>query len=149
MSIHIRWMIRRDMAEVLDIDGRCFGRAGRLSREEWAALLRHKHTIGMVVESDDRVVGWMVYRIDKQSLELLRLAVHPEETRLGHGRKMVDKLADRLQRTQRKFLAACVPADSLDACRFLSRMGFRMQGSLGQASEFVWVRDAMLRTPET
>ena len=53
-NVHIRWMIRRDMSEVLEIEKSSF--EFPWSEEDFIRCLRQRNCIGMVAEFDDRVV---------------------------------------------------------------------------------------------
>ena len=53
VCVHIRWMIRRDMPEVLDIENRSFEFSW--TEEDFIRCLRQRNCIGMVAEHDDRV----------------------------------------------------------------------------------------------
>ena len=63
LTVHIRWMIRRDMPEVLDIESRSFD--GPWSEEDFMRSLRQRNCIGMVAEHDDCIVGFMIYELHK------------------------------------------------------------------------------------
>ena len=47
LRVHIRWMIRRDMAEVLDIERQCF--EFPWTEDEFINCLRQRNAIGMIV----------------------------------------------------------------------------------------------------
>ena len=63
VRVHIRWMIRRDMPEVLDIENRSF--EFPWSEEEFIRCLRQRNCIGMVAEHEQHVVGFMIYELHK------------------------------------------------------------------------------------
>ena len=90
VCVHIRWMIRRDMPEVLDIENRSFEFAW--TEEDFIRCLRQRNCIGMVAEHDERVVGFMIYELHKNRLHILNFAVHPDFRRRGVARGMVRKL---------------------------------------------------------
>jgi ribosomal protein S18 acetylase RimI-like enzyme len=66
VRVHIRWMIRRDFPEVLAIETESF-RFPWLE-EDFIRCLRQRNCIGMVAEHDERVVGFMVYELDKSCI---------------------------------------------------------------------------------
>jgi len=51
VCVHIRWMIRRDMPEVLEIEDRSFEFSW--SEEDFIRCLRQRNCIGMVAEHDE------------------------------------------------------------------------------------------------
>ena len=55
LRVHIRWMIRRDMAEVLEIERGAF--EFPWFEEEFIRCLRQRNCIGMVAEHAERGVG--------------------------------------------------------------------------------------------
>ena len=87
VRVHIRWMIRRDMPEVLAIEHASF--EFPWCEEEFLRVLRQRNCIGMVAEHGERVVGFMIYELHKNRLHVLDFAVHPEFRRQGVGRQMV------------------------------------------------------------
>ena len=56
VRVHIRWMIRRDMPEVLAIEHASF--EFPWCEEEFLRVLRQRNCIGMVAEYGERVVGF-------------------------------------------------------------------------------------------
>src|SRR5262245_23150754 len=105
MPVHIRWMIRRDMSEVLAIEAQCF--EFPWSEEDFIRCLRQRNCIGMVAEHNERVVGFMIYELHKTRLHILNFAVHEQQRRRSVGSQMVKKLAAKLspQRRSRMLLA--------------------------------------------
>ena len=94
VAVHIRWMIRRDMSEVLAIENRNFEFAW--SEEDFIRCLRQRNCIGMVAEHEERVVGFMIYELHKNRLHILNFAVSPGCHRGGVGMSMVKKLIGKL-----------------------------------------------------
>ena len=73
--VHIRWMIRRDMPEVLQTEQESFEFAW--TEEDFLRCLRQRNCIGMVAEQGEKVVGFMIYELHKTKLHILNFAVHP------------------------------------------------------------------------
>ena len=90
VCVHIRWMIRRDMSEVQQIESHCF--EFPWSEEDFIRCLRQRNCIGMVAEHEERVLGFMIYELHKTRLHVLNFAVHPSHRRLGVGTAMAQKL---------------------------------------------------------
>src|SRR5438093_13772491 len=87
VGVHIRWMIRRDMPEVLSTELASFEYAW--TEDDFLRCLRQRNCIGMVAECNDRVVGFMIYELHKNKLHILNFAVHPTARRTGIGAQMV------------------------------------------------------------
>src|SRR5215212_10833205 len=94
VRVHIRWMIRRDMPEVLQTEQESFEYAW--TEEDFLRCLRQRNCIGMVAEQGERVVGFMIYELHKQKLHILNFAVHPQFRHFGVGGQMVSKLIGKL-----------------------------------------------------
>jgi len=73
VRVHIRWMIRRDMAEVLQASSRASTTSW--TEEDFLRCLRQRNCIGMVAEHDEKVVGFMIYELHKTRLHILNFAV--------------------------------------------------------------------------
>ena len=123
VSVHIRWMIRRDMPAVLGIENKCFEFAW--TEEDFIRCLRQRNCIGMVAEKDDEVVGFMIYELHKNRLHILNFAVNPEFRRQGVGRSMVSKLLGKLSHERRNRIMLEVRETNLDAQLFFKSLGFR------------------------
>src|SRR3954452_10657096 len=92
--VHIRWMIRRDMPEVLQTEQLSFEQAW--TEEDFLRCLRQRNCIGMVAEQGEKVVGFMIYELHKAKLHILNFAAHPQWRRQGVGQQMVGKLVSKL-----------------------------------------------------
>ena len=123
VRVHIRWMIRRDMPEVLAIEHASF--EFPWCEEEFLRVLRQRNCIGMVAEYGERVVGFMIYELHKNKLQVLDFAAHPEFRRQGVGRQMVAKLVGKLSSHRRTRIALSVRESNLTAQLFYRIQGFR------------------------
>ena len=121
-EIHIRWMILRDMPEVLAIEAQSFDVPWNES--EFIRNLRCRDQIGMVAEIKGRVVGFMIYRLDKKALTLLNMAVHPQFRRRGVGASLLDKLAGKLSTKRRERIEISVIDSNLPCHLFLRSLGY-------------------------
>ena len=75
VTVHIRWMIRRDMSDVLSIENESF--EFPWSEQDFIRCLRQRNCIGMVAEVDDQIVGFMIYELHKTRLHLLNFLRKP------------------------------------------------------------------------
>lgn len=124
LYVHIRWMIRRDMPEVLAIEEAC-----QLDfpwdEKAFKDCENSRDVIRMVAEVDERVVGFMVYETHQSRIHLLNLNVHPSMWRRGVGRRMVEKLIGKLSAQRRTRITAEISETNLDAHLFFRAMGFK------------------------
>lgn len=123
LQVHIRWMIRRDMPDVLDIEAACF--EFPWSEEDFVRCLRQRNCIGMVAEHEDRVVGFMIYELHKTRLHVLNFAVASRYRRLGVGSQMIAKLVSKLSIQRRSRITLEVRETNLAAQLFFRSQGFR------------------------
>lgn len=126
LNVHIRWMIRRDMAEVLEIERGSIG--DPWSEEDFIRCLRQRNCIGMVAEYDERVVGFMIYELHKNQLHVLNFSVRPAERRRSVGHQMVQKLVGKLP-PRRNRIEVQVEETNLDGLLFLKCQGFKATGT--------------------
>jgi len=120
---HIRWMIRRDMDEVLKIERESF--EFPWSEDDFVRCLRQRNCIGMVAELGEQVAGFMIYELHKQRLHLLNFAVASAARRRGVGTQMIDKLINKLSSQRRTRVTLEVRETNLQAQLFFKENGFR------------------------
>ena len=121
--VHIRWMIRRDMPEVLAIEHASFEYPW--CEEEFLRVLRQRNCIGMVAEHGERIVGFMIYELHRNKIHVLDFATHREFRRRGVGRQMIAKLVGKLSSQRRNRIALHVRETNLAAQLFYRVVGFR------------------------
>src|SRR6185437_12892581 len=111
VRVHIRWMIRRDMPEVLAIEHASFEYPW--CEEEFLRVLRQRNCIGMVAEYGERIVGFMIYELHRNKIHVLDFATHPDYRRRGVGRQMILKLVGKLSAQRRNRIALSVRETNL------------------------------------
>lgn len=116
-------MIRRDMREVIDIEKRCFDHPW--TEEDFLRCLRQRNCIGMVAEDGENVVGFFIYELHKQHIEIVNLAVHTEWQRNGIGSHMIAKLIGKLGSHRRTRIIIRIGERNLDAQLWFRSQGFR------------------------
>ena len=121
--MHMRWMIRRDLREVVAIDEAAI--VGNWTEGDYRACLRDRNTIGQVVEIADLVAGFIIYELHRNRLHITRIAVDPAFQVKAVGRTMVERLINKLHEKRRTTLNAYVPERELDAQLFLKALGFK------------------------
>jgi ribosomal-protein-alanine N-acetyltransferase len=123
LRVHIRWMIRRDMQEVLDIERNSF--EFPWFEEDFIRCLRQRNCIGMVAEHGERVVGFMIYELHKTRLHILNFAVAADYRRRGVGQQMIEKLIAKLSSQRRTRITLEVRETNLPAQLFFKSALFR------------------------
>jgi ribosomal-protein-alanine N-acetyltransferase len=123
LKIQIRWLIRRDMHDVLTIERACFEQPW--TEEDFLSCLRQRNCIGMVAESDHRIVGFMIYELHKAKLRVLNFATAPDAQRQGVGKQMIRRLVDKLSQQRRSEIMVEVRETNLDAQFFFRSQSFK------------------------
>jgi ribosomal-protein-alanine N-acetyltransferase len=123
---HIRWMIRRDMPEVLAIENDRF--PCPWSEDDFLRCLRQRNCIGMVATNDEIkekcILGFMIYELHKSQLEILNIAVRRDVSRRGVGSLLIKKLRDKLSNQRRNRISFDVADWNLPGHLFLKSQGF-------------------------
>lgn len=121
--MNMRWIIRRDMPEVMRIENDCF--EFPWSEEDWHKCLIQRNRIGMVAEVAECVVGVMLYELQPKALRILNFAVRPDCQRRGIGTVMVNKLKSKLSYERRKRITLDIRETNSVAHKFFSAQRFR------------------------
>jgi [ribosomal protein S18]-alanine N-acetyltransferase len=121
---HVRWMIRRDLPRVLEIEKQSF--EFPWMEDDFIRCLRRRSCIGMVAENEaGEAIGHMVYELHKHRLHLLNIAVHQDYRGRGVGYAMVDKLQGKLYIGGRNRILTEVRETNVPALLWLKRNGFK------------------------
>lgn len=89
--MHIRWMIRRDMTEVMAIDQE--HSAAPWPEQEYLGNLRQRNCIGMVAELGETLYGHMVYELHTHHLDVLKLEASNDDAFDSLLSKLTGKLS--------------------------------------------------------
>ena len=122
-KVFIRWMIRRDMPEVLRIESESY--VDCWAEEDFINALRCRNNIGMGIEVEDVVVGFFIYEIARTQLTVLNFAVRPDCQRRGIGTAGVNKLKSKLSKERRSKIVLQVRESNLSAQMFFRSQGFK------------------------
>lgn len=116
----IRWLIRKDMSGVLLADSFV---SEPWDEETFISHLQQRNMIGKVVECGEEICGYMLYRLHKKYLELVRIGVHAAYRRRGFGTKLIDHLKFKLG-SDRVSILINVPEEELALQLMLRSCGF-------------------------
>jgi ribosomal-protein-alanine N-acetyltransferase len=123
LRVHIRWMIRRDMPEVLQIEETSYDYPW--TEEDFLRCLRQRNCIGMVAELGEKVVGFMIYELHKTRLHILNFSVAAGVRHRSVGTQMIDKLVGKLSSQRRTEISLEVRETNLGAQLFFRKAGFK------------------------
>ena len=123
MRVHIRFMILRDMLEVLAIENACFEYPW--TRKDFKAAQMQPMCWGIVAEESGRVVGYMIYELYRSKIVVLNFGIHPGCHRMGVGTQMINQMKKKLHEQRRRCLEMHVKDDNLPMHLFLRKHEFK------------------------
>ncbi|MDR1960222.1 MAG: ribosomal protein S18-alanine N-acetyltransferase [Planctomycetaceae bacterium] len=124
ICVHIRWMVRRDMQEVMEIERESF--EFPWSEDDFVHILRRRNCIGMVAEYKGEVVGFIVYELGKNKIHLINIAVATRFRRLAVGTQLMAKLIGKLNYQHRNRITFEIRETNLRAQLFFKSIGFQV-----------------------
>lgn len=123
VQAHIRWMIRRDLPQVVAIEAQ--SGENHWTEQQLLHYLGNRIYIGMVcVDSQDTVLAYMIYQLHENRLDILNLTVNPKVRRKSIGFHMMQKLKSKLSEHKRTMVEMTVRESNLEGQLFLRAMGF-------------------------
>jgi len=122
LNIHIRWMIESNMPDVLAIENQSFEHPW--TDQDFSNTLRQRNCIGFVTEIEDEIAGYMIYELNKKTLNLLNIAVNPKFLRTGVGTAMINKLKSKLKIARRVQISADISEKNTNAHFFFKSCNF-------------------------
>ncbi len=120
VKVRLRWMVNRDMPAVFAIEKTC---NDPWSGEDFANFIKGGYR-GLVAESGNQIVGYMVYGVFNDRFSISNLVVHPRWVGRTVGRQMVEQLIRNLSSTGRRRITALSGEVDLHVHLFLRAMGF-------------------------
>lgn len=118
----IQWMVRRDLDEVCAIENDSFDFPW--SENEFVNTLKMKNCIGLVLKLKEEVLGYTIYSLSKNKIEVLNLAVKSSSRRRKYGTALLQKLISKLSLSRRQRLIIPVSEHNLGAQLFLKSNDF-------------------------
>ncbi len=107
--VHVRWLIRRDLTEAIEIDY-------QHSHLSWLEVdfiesMHKRNQIGMVAEQGEKIMGFMSYELHSDHLVLVKIAALPGT---GAFPALMAKLVSKISVDRRPKLLCYVHADDLE-----------------------------------
>ncbi len=131
-DVHIRFMIRRDMDRVLEIDNA--SHEPGWTEKDFMAALRQRNYVGRVAEyngNDERlhgkVAGLIVYELEKKKIHVINIAVAPDFRRQGVASQIIDNLKRSIGGTRSQIYANVLDTN-FAAQKFYQKQGFSATG---------------------
>ena len=123
VQVQVRWMVRRDFAQVLAIEQACF--EFPWTEEEFLQCLQQRNCLGMVAEYEGRIVGFVIYETPKSRIFVTNIATDPEFQRHGIARQMIQKLVAKMIYQRRQKIAIEIRETNIPALLCFRALGFR------------------------
>lgn len=122
VPIDIRWMLRRDMYDIVDIERASF--TSPWSVEEFVECLRKKNNIGIVAEHNKRVVSFLIYGLYDKYIEITNVATHPIYRNQGIATALITKIIDKLHPQRRTSIKINIAESNLSTQLFFQHLDF-------------------------
>lgn len=120
--MNVRWLIRSDMPQVLDIENS--NSYIPWDDDQFINFLSQRNGIGLVVELDDRVVGYMLYELHSTNLYLVKFAAKVCDENEKILQAMFNQMRSKLSPDRRTKLRIDVLETDLSTQLFLKSQGF-------------------------
>jgi len=128
IPVQVRWMVRRDFAQVLAIEETCF--EFPWTSDEFRQCLQQPNCLGMVAEHEGHAVGFVIYETPKNRILVTNIAVSPEFQRHGVARQMIQKLVTKMIQQRRHKVAIAIRETNLPALLCFRALGFKIATTL-------------------
>ncbi|MEK6914746.1 MAG: GNAT family N-acetyltransferase [Nanoarchaeota archaeon] len=132
-NYQIRWMIKKNLSEVLEIERESF--EFPWMEEEFLCALRRRDCILMVANNYYNIHGFMIYEFHESKFNVINFAVKPEYRRIGIGRTMIDKLKNKIDIQRRNEITMLVRDSNLGGQLFLKSQEFKATNVFRNAFE--------------
>lgn len=100
MAPHIRTLRTEDYDAVTEIDRHSFINAWQ--KERFKEVAEKKNRLILVAQVGELVVGYALYQLHLETIEIVRMAVHPAFRKQGIGHALMTKLKSRLNDKETK-----------------------------------------------
>jgi ribosomal-protein-alanine N-acetyltransferase len=124
-DLSIRWIIRRDLDEILPIEESSFEHPW--TEEDFVSCLRQRNNVGVIAEDyrQRKVFGFMIYELHQTKFRILNFAVDPAYRRTGVGKFLFQRMFDKLSQQRRKEITLEVRETNVPAQLFLASLNFK------------------------
>jgi ribosomal protein S18 acetylase RimI-like enzyme len=123
----VTWMDRRvDLAQVLSINAH--NELDVWSLDTFDQHLNERYVIGKVARHEDDVVGYMIYRLHKDHIDVLKIEADPDYRGRGIMEQLIEHLAHQLSPTRRKEIVFHIPEDDIETLDIMEKCGLGESG---------------------
>lgn len=93
-------------------------------------ILKSKQRRRLQLRTRDRIVSYLLYKIEKDGIFIRRIAVLPEQRDAGYGKKMINRLALIAKRRKLKRIYAFSRISNLKGLKFFKKMDFKIKSRI-------------------
>ena len=135
----IRWVMRKDLTKIVEISQQhCLK-----SEDDFKQMFSGRDVIGKVMEIDDKIIGYIIYKVRPRDFEILDLAIVEEYKRNGLATEFISHLANRLKSPRGNILCR-VRDTNLPMHMMLKKNDFKavmlVRGLYGKNDGYTFVR---------
>lgn len=133
--MHVRWLIRRDMPTILELEART--KPEPLTESEIVKHLRLRNVIGLVAGDDDIIEGYVLYTLHKKHLDIFRMCVYHE----GAAFSLVNHLSQKLYLPRRTHMDVHISLSDLPILNAMKAFGFVAYSCDGDTVNMTYYKD--------
>lgn len=118
--VELRWGVRNDFPALVSIDRMSY--CTPWNEKDFIDASRRQDTVIMLAERNDITCGYIIYRLRKKIVEVVRIAADPP--RQGIGTQLMRQVQRKLSTPKYSKVIIAAPDDSLGCHLFLKSLGF-------------------------
>jgi len=122
-KVHVRWMLQRDMPEVLAIEHESFD--DPWTEQEFQECKDQKNVLPLIAEHKELIAGYILFAFSETKYSILNLAVAERYRHIGVGTRLMEMVKKNLRKMKRTRITAKVREANLLAQLFFKSQGFK------------------------
>jgi [ribosomal protein S18]-alanine N-acetyltransferase len=124
--VRIRWMVHRDLNQVLKIERASYSPDWRWPADAFEAPELNRQ-VNLVATLDNQVAGYIVYLCRAASIEIMNLTVSPQHRRRGIASQLLRRVLSKVKSKHGAIIETIVRESSLPVQLLLQDHGFFAQ----------------------
>lgn len=120
-TVSLRFMIERDYQYILDIEKESFDYPW--TEKDIIKNKKIKDVLLLVAEYQEIIVGYIIFKVNKNSITIIRLAVHPDYRYKKIGTKLLDFAKQKLNKNRTE-IKIRINERLVDGQMFFKKLGF-------------------------
>jgi ribosomal-protein-alanine N-acetyltransferase len=115
-------MVKKDLPDVVKVEQSAFGEPW--GDDEFKYYLKKRNCIGKVATYNEKIVGFVVYEVNEDSITILNMAVDYTKQRRKIGTEIIKHVQQKIGGKREK-ITVVIRETNLDAQLFFKAMGFK------------------------